>query len=196
MQTPKQNLHALIKEYAEKFPNEKATIEKLKFLETEIDETTNNDAITDKLNQQVINYNDEPLCQMVVKYDFVSADLYANANENIVQLIQENQLKELMDLMKQANVYIVNTATDVIQIFRCELNELSKDTPTGDSEELYYDFCDDSYKLRFGDSEVLLIEDTFETMDELRKALFNNRYELTEKLKQYLDEQDELERRI
>lgn len=196
MQTPKQNLQAFINEYEEKFPNKKTTIEKLKFLETEIDETTNNDVIADKLDQQVIDYKDEPLCQMVVKYNFVTAELYANANENIVQLIQENQLKELMDLMKQADVYIENTVTNVIETFRCELNELSKDTPTGDSEELYYDFCDDSYKLCFGDSEVLLIEDTFETMDELRKALFNNRHALTEKLKQYLKKQNELEGRI
>lgn len=189
MPTPKENLQAFINEYEEKFPDEKTTIEKLKFLETEIDETTNNDVIAYKLNQQVINYEDEPLCQMVVKYDFVSADLYADANENIVQLIQENQLKELMDLMKQANVYIENTVTNVTETFRCELDELSKDTPTGDSEELYYDSCEDTYRLQ---SDTLLIGDTFETMTELREALFNNRHELTEKLKQYLDEQNEL----
>ena len=76
MPTPKENLQEFIKEYEEKFPNEKATIEKLKFLETEIDETTNNDVIADKLNQQVIDYEDEPLCRMAVKYNFVSAELY------------------------------------------------------------------------------------------------------------------------
>lgn len=191
MSTPKENLQALIKEYEKKFPNEKTTIEKLKRLQTEIDETTNNDAIAYKLNQQVIDYEDEQLCQMAVKYDFVSAELYANANENIVQLIQETQLKELMSLMKQADVYIVNTVTDVIETFRCKLDELVKDTPTGDSEELCYDFCYDAYRLQ---SDILLIGDTFRTMAELREALFINRHELVEKLKQYLNEQNKLKR--
>ena len=95
-----------------------------------------------------------------------------------------------MDLMKQADVYIENTVINVIETFRCELNELSNDTPTGDSEELYYDTCEDTYRLQ---SDTLLIGDTFETMAELREALFNNRHELTEKLKQYLDEQSKLE---
>lgn len=191
MSTPKENLQALIKEYEEKYPNEKTTIEKLKHLQTEIDETTNNDVIVYKLYQQVIYYEDEQLCRMAVKYDFVSAELYADANENIVQLIQENQLKELMALMKQADVYIENTVTDVIQTFRCKLDELVKDTPTGDSEELYYDVCNDTYRLRFGNSEALLIDDTFETMAELREALFTNRHELVEELKKYLNEQSQ-----
>lgn len=188
MSTSKENLQALIKEYEEKFPNEKTTIEKLKRLQTEIDETTNNDIIAYKLNQQVIDYENEQLCQMAVKYDFVSAELYANANENIVQLIQETQLKELMSLMKQADVYIENTATNVIQTFRCELNELVRDTPIGDSEELYYDFCHDTYRLQ---SKILLIDNTFETMTELREALFINRHELVEKLKKYLNKQSQ-----
>lgn len=188
MSTPKENLQALIKEYEEKFPNEKTTIEKLKRLQTEIDETTNNDVIAYKLNQQVIDYEDEQLCQMAVKYDFVSAELYADANENIVQLIQETQLKELMDLMKQADVYIENTVTDVIETFRCELDELGKDAPTGDSKELYYDFCNDTYRLQ---SDALLIDGTFETMSELREALFINRHELVEKLKKYLNKQSQ-----
>lgn len=114
MSTPKKNLQTFIKEYEEKYPNEKTKIEKLKHLQTEIDETTNNDVIAYKLNQQVIDYEDEQLCRMAVKYDFVSAKLYADANENIVQLIQETQLKELMALMKQADVYIENNVTDVI----------------------------------------------------------------------------------
>lgn len=189
MSTPKENLQAFIKEYEEKYPNEKTTIEKLKNLQTEIDDTTNNDVIAHKLNQQVIDYEDEQLCQMAVKYDFVTAELYANAeDENIIQVIQENQLKELMDLMIQADVYIENTVTDVIETFRCELNELVKETPTGDSEELYYDICNDTYRLRIGNSEVLLIDDAFETMTELREALFTNRHELVEKLKKYLNE--------
>lgn len=191
MSTQKKNLQAFIKEYEEKYPNEKVTIEKLKNLQTEIDDTTNNDVIAYKLNQQVIDYEDEQLCQMAVKYDFVTAELYANAeDENIIQLIQENQLKELMDLMRQADVYIENTVTDVIETFRCKLDELMKDAPTGDSEELYYDVCNDTYRLR---SDTLLIDKTFETMAELREALFNNRHELVEKLKKYLNEQNKLE---